>query len=90
MTPLPAADRKALESIHPMLMRGNDLPEPEDGGDTLQGTTEARSDKQMSEGQFTELFNTHSAFHRCYDELCWQSIIDGFSAHVAEPWDTTA
>jgi hypothetical protein len=88
-----AADRKALESFHPMFMGGNYLPETEDGeveiarigiksttydvtcvyarpaggairyrvvdeygGETLQGTTEARTDKPMTLGEFADFF----------------------------------
>lgn len=88
-----SADRKALESFHPMFMGGNYLPDTEDGeveiarisiksttydvtcvyarpdggsihsrvvdeygGDTLQGTTEARTDKPMTLGEFADFF----------------------------------
>jgi hypothetical protein len=88
-----AADRKALEAIHPMFMGGNDLPDTEDGeveiaririrsttfdvtsvyaraaggaihyrvvdeydGHTLQGETEARTDKPLTLGEFTDFF----------------------------------
>ena len=88
-----AADRKALESFHPMFMGGNYLPDTEDGeveiarisiksttydvtcvyarpdggalhyrvvdeygGETLQGTTEARTDKPMTLGEFADFF----------------------------------
>lgn len=88
-----AADRKALESLHPMFMGGNYLPDTEDGeveiarisiksttydvtcvyarpdggaihyrvvdeygGETLQGTTEARTDKPMTLGEFAGFF----------------------------------
>lgn len=87
------ADRKALESFHPMFMGGNYLPDTEDGeveiarisiksttydvtcvyarpdsgaihfrvvdeygGETLQGTTEARTDKPMSLSEFADFF----------------------------------
>ena len=88
-----AADRKALESFHPMFMGGNYLPDTEDGeveiarisiksttydvtcvyarldggaihyrvvdeygGETLQGTTEIRTDKPMTLGEFADFF----------------------------------
>jgi hypothetical protein len=88
-----AADRKALESFHPMFMGGNYLPDTEDGeveiarisiksttydvtcvyarpdegaihyrvvdeygGDTLQGTAEARTDRPMTLGEFADFF----------------------------------
>jgi len=88
-----AADRKALESFHPIFMGGNYLPDTEDGeveiarisiksttydvtcvharpdggaihyrvvdeygGDTLQGTAEARTDKPMTLGEFADFF----------------------------------
>jgi len=88
-----AADRKALEAIHPMFMGGNYLPDTEEGeveiarisiesttcdvtcvyarpdhgaihyrvvdeygGDTLQGATEARTEKPMTLGEFTSFF----------------------------------
>ena len=88
-----AADRKALESFHPMFMGGNYLPDTEDGeveiarisiksttcdvtcvyarpdggaihyrvvdeygGETLQGTTETRTDKPMAVGEFADFF----------------------------------
>lgn len=88
-----AADRKALESFHPMFMGGNYLPDTEDGeveiarisiksttydvtcvyarpdggaihyrvvdeygGETLQGTTETRTDKPMTLGEFADFF----------------------------------
>ena len=88
-----AADRKALESFHPMFMGGNYLPDTEDGeveiarisiksttydvtcvyarpdggaihyrvvdeygGETLQGTAEARTDKPMTLGEFAGFF----------------------------------
>ena len=88
-----AADRKALESVHPMFMGGNYLPDTEDGeveiarisiesttrdvtcvyarpdagairyrvvdeygGATLQGTTQARTDKPMTLGEFADFF----------------------------------
>lgn len=87
------ADRKALESFHPMFMGGNYLPDTEDGeveiarisiksttydvtcvyarpvdgvihyrvvdeygGETLQGETEARTDRPMTLGEFTDFF----------------------------------
>lgn len=87
------ADRKALESFHPMFMGGNYLPDTEDGeveiarisirstthdvtsvyarpdegaihyrvvdeygGDTLQDTGEARTDKPMTLGEFADFF----------------------------------
>lgn len=90
---LSAADRKALESFHPMFMGGNYLPDTEDGeveiarisiksttydvtcvyarpdggaihyrvvdeygGETLQGTTETRTDKPMTLGEFADFF----------------------------------
>ena len=90
---LSAADRKALESFHPMFMGGNYLPDTEDGeveiarisiksttydvtcvyarpdggaihyrvvdeygGETLQGTTETRTDKPMAVGEFADFF----------------------------------
>ena len=88
-----AADSKALESLHPMFMGGNYLPDTEDGeveiarisiksttydvtcvyarpdggaihyrvvdeygGETLQGTAEARTDKPMTLGEFADFF----------------------------------
>jgi hypothetical protein len=88
-----AADRKVLESFHPMFMGGNYLPDTEDGeveiarisiksttydvtcvyarpdegaihyrvvdeygDDTLQGTTEARTDVPMTLGEFADFF----------------------------------
>ena len=88
-----AADRKALESFHPMFMGGNYLPDTEDGeveigrisiksatydvtcvyarpdggaihyrvvdeygGETLQGTAEARTDNPMTLSEFADCF----------------------------------
>lgn len=88
-----AADRKALESVHPMFMGGNYLPDTEDGeveiarisiksttcdvtcvyarpdggtihyrvvdeygGETLEGTTVARTEKPMTLGEFAGFF----------------------------------
>jgi len=90
---VPPVIRKAYESIHPMYMGGNYLPDPEDGeveiaritlksvtydvacvyarpdggaihyrvvdeygGETLQGTTEARTERPMTLGELTDFF----------------------------------